>query len=64
MTLMICIDKNDGMLFCGKRLSKDKLLRERMLKNAEGARLLVNSFTATGVVMSLPKTISSFAFIS
>lgn len=46
MILVICIDKTDGMLFGGKRQSKDKLLRERLLEHAAASRLLVNAFTA------------------
>lgn len=46
MILFVCVDKEDGMLLCGRRQSKDKLLRERMLTLAKESRLLVNSFTA------------------
>ncbi len=46
MILLICIDKNDGMLFGGRRLSKDRAVRERMLSLAASSRLLVNAFTA------------------
>ena len=31
MKLAICIDKNGGVLFCGRRLSQDRILREKLL---------------------------------
>lgn len=46
MILIVCIDKKDGMLFGGRRQSKDKILREKMLELSAGKRLLVNAFTA------------------
>ncbi|MBR4288082.1 MAG: ribonuclease Z [Clostridia bacterium] len=46
MILFICIDEKDGMLFGGRRQSKDRALRERMLQLASSSRLFVNFFSA------------------
>jgi len=46
MILLLCIDEKDGMLFGGRRQSKDRALRERMLSLAASSRLIVNAFTA------------------
>ena len=31
MKIAVCIDKNNGVLFCGRRLSQDRALREKLL---------------------------------
>ena len=46
MNIIICIDKNNGMMFCGKRQSQDRVLREKVLEITNGARLLMNSYSA------------------
>jgi hypothetical protein len=46
MNIILCIDKNNGMLFGGKRLSQDCILREKILEIAGESRLLVNNYTA------------------
>ncbi len=46
MNIIICIDKNGGMSFCGKRQSQDCVLREKVLEITSGARLLMNSYSA------------------
>ena len=46
MNIILCVDKNNGMLFGGKRLSQDCILREKILEIAGESRLLVNSYTA------------------
>ena len=39
MTLIVCVDDNMGMLFNHRRQSKDVVVRERILKQAEGKHL-------------------------
>ena len=46
MNIILCVDKNNGMLFGGKRLSQDCILREKIFEIAGESRLLVNSYTA------------------
>lgn len=46
MNIIVCIDKNGGMSFCGKRLSQDRVLREKILEISSGSRLLMSSYSA------------------
>ncbi len=46
MNIIVCIDKNKGMSFMGKRQSQDCVLREKILEISSGARLLMNSYSA------------------
>lgn len=46
MNIIICIDKNNGMAFMGKRQSMDRVLREKVLEITDGSRLLMNSYSA------------------
>ena len=46
MNIIICIDKNNGMSFFGKRQSQDRVLREKMLEIAGDKKLLMNSYSA------------------
>ena len=46
MKLIACIAKNKGMTFFGKRVSKDSVLREKILELSHGHRLLMNSYSA------------------
>ncbi len=46
MNIIICIDKNGGMMFGGRRQSQDSVLREKVLEISSGARLLMNSYSA------------------
>ena len=46
MNIIICIDKNGGMSFSGKRQSMDCVLREKVLEITNGSRLLMNSYSA------------------
>ena len=41
MTLIVCVDDNMGMLFNHRRQSKDVVVRERILKQAEGKHLWI-----------------------
>lgn len=46
MTLIVCVDDNMGMLFNHRRQSKDVVVRERILKHAEGKHLWMNHYSA------------------
>lgn len=46
MNIIVCIDKNGGMMFMGKRQSQDRILREKVLGISSGSRLLMNSYSA------------------
>lgn len=46
MNIIVCIDKNGGMAFMGKRQSMDCILREKILEIKSGSRLLMNSYSA------------------
>ncbi len=44
MHLIVCVDSRGGMSFCGKRQSKDSLLRADILKTV--VRLYMNAYSA------------------
>ena len=46
MTLIVCIDRDRGMTFFGKRQSADRVLYERILDAAHGRRLLMDRYSA------------------
>jgi hypothetical protein len=46
MNIILCVDKNNGMLFGGKRLSQDCVLRNKILEIVGNSKLWVNSYTA------------------
>lgn len=46
MKLIVCTDKNGGMMFGGRRQSTDSVLRKKIAELSEGARLLMNSYSA------------------
>lgn len=46
MKLILFLDERDGMLFCGRRQSQDRVAREYILKLSGDARLLMNEFSA------------------
>ena len=46
MNIIVCIDKNGGMMFGGRRQSQDSVLREKVLEITNGSRLLMNSYSA------------------
>lgn len=45
MNLIVCVDKQNGMMFNGRRQSQDSVLRERVLQLCSGARLLMNEYS-------------------
>ena len=45
MILIVCVDDNNGMLFHGRRQSRDRLLAERILRHCAGRRLWMNAYS-------------------
>lgn len=46
MILVVCIEERRGMLFHGRRLSKDRVVRQDLLRQAEHTQLWMNAYTA------------------
>jgi len=46
MTLIFCLDDQKGMMFFGKRQSRDSLLCEKILEISHGKRLYMSSYSA------------------
>lgn len=46
MKLIVCLDDRDGMLFAGRRQSRDKAVYERMLELAAQSKLWMNAYSA------------------
>ncbi len=46
MKLFICIDKNGGLTFGGRRLSSDSVVRKKIFEIIKKKSLFVNSFSA------------------
>ena len=47
MNVIVCIDEAGGMLFNGRRQSKDKCLRQKARELAQSEPLWMNSYTAS-----------------
>lgn len=45
MHLILCVDDRNGLSFCGRRLSRDRLLNEHILKISAGHRLWVHPYS-------------------
>lgn len=46
MNIAVCLDDKNGMLFGGRRQSKDQYLRQQLLQLAQPNALLMNGFSA------------------
>ena len=46
MTLIFCLDNNNGMLFAGKRQSRDRVVCEKVLEISTGAVLRMSPYSA------------------
>ncbi len=46
MKIIVCLDKHDGMLFAGRRQSKDRILRQQALALAGTHPLWMNGYSA------------------
>ena len=46
MKVIVCLDDKNGMLFYGRRQSRDRVLLEDMMNEAHGARIWMNAYSA------------------
>lgn len=46
MILLVCVDDGMGMAFAGRRQSRDRLLRKRILEKTAGGRLWMSGYSA------------------
>lgn len=46
MTVFVCLDDNNGMLFNHRRQSRDKAVVEDMLQFADGEKIRMNAYSA------------------
>lgn len=46
MILIVCLDDRDGMLFGGKRLSRDRTVCEKILAVTAGSKLWMSGYSA------------------
>jgi len=46
LKIAICIEKSGGILFGGKRLSQDSILRNKLKELAGDGKLLMNEYSA------------------
>ena len=46
MHLIVCIDEANGMSFCGRRLSSDRLVTAHILNIASGGKLWMNRYSS------------------
>lgn len=63
MNIILCVDKNNGILFGGRRLSQDCILREKILEIVGESKLWINSYTAKQFENQETLTVSD-AFLS
>lgn len=45
MNVIVCVDKNNGMLFNNRRQSQDRELVKKVIKICSGGRLLMNEYS-------------------
>ena len=58
MILIVCIDDRGGMLFHHRRQSQDRVLREDLLREVRGAKLLMNAYSAKLFEADAPVTVA------
>lgn len=46
MHLILCVDKKDGLSFCGRRLSRDRRLCDHILQLTSGSPLWMSAYSA------------------
>lgn len=46
MKLIVCLDDNNGMAFCGRRQSRDKQVCDRILALSEGSCLWISAYSS------------------
>lgn len=45
LNIIVCVDKDNGILFNNRRLSKDKIVSEKILEITSSSKLLMNEYT-------------------
>ena len=45
MKIIVCIDKNNGMMFCSRRVSQDSVLRDKVMEISKESRLLMSEYS-------------------
>ena len=45
LNIIVCVDKDNGILFNNRRLSKDKIVSEKILEITASSKLLMNEYT-------------------
>ena len=63
MNIILCIDDENGMLFHGRRQSKDRVLRQQVRALAQGHPLWMNSYTARQFSEDQCETVVNEAFL-
>lgn len=61
--ILICVDKNSGMMFNQRRQSQDTVLREKVLEICNGQKLWMNAYSAKQFVGNEEKIIVAEDFI-
>jgi len=61
--IIVCLDDRDGMLFAGRRQSKDSLLRQRVLELIGEPPLWMNTYTAGQFTEAAEKLCCDEAFL-
>ena len=46
MHLILCIDERDGLSFCGKRQSRDRMVNDHILQLASGQKIWMSPYSA------------------
>ncbi len=46
MTVIVCVDDNGGMSFCGRRVSRDRAVTARILEKTGGRALWMSPYSA------------------
>ena len=59
MTVILCIDERGGMMFGGKRQSRDRILRGRIIEKTKDARLVMNAYTASQFEEEVPNGVTA-----
>lgn len=63
MNVILCLDNKKGMMFNGRRQSRDRVVRERIARMAAGNVLRMNSYSAGQFREKLPNVRVSDSFM-
>lgn len=64
MTVIVCLDDKNGMMFDGRRQSKDSVLRQRILTLANGNKLWMNEYSKKQFEEAFDKILVDENFLS